>query len=338
MPIVAISGLWFHAQMKKKRPSDPLTAPHVPHPAHPHKRREPLPWHRPKPTEEDPDALRRVQAILASPGYREADEDVDFLNLAETRGVRLQVDYLKPELLLDEHGVNHTIVVFGGTRIPEPAAARRQVEQARAALAADPANPQIAHQLTVAERRLAKSHYYDVAREFGRLVGNAGEGPQDSRVVVVTGGGPGMMEAANRGAFDVGAKSVGLNITLPHEQYPNPYITPELCLRFHYFALRKLHFLLRAKALVAFPGGYGTFDELFETLCLVQTRKIKPVPVILVGADYWRQAFNVDFLVDEGVIDHEDRDLFWFAETAQETWDGILRWHEINGTPLFPPA
>src|SRR5512140_3495252 len=146
---------------------------------------------------------------------------------------------------------------------------------------------------------------------------------------------PGMMEAANRGAFDVGAKSVGLNISLPHEQYPNPYVTPELCFNFHYFALRKLHFLLRAKALVAFPGGYGTLDELFETLALVQTRKMKPIPVVLVGKTYWRRAFSVDFLADEGVIDPEDRELFWYAESAQDIWNGILHWHEINGEPLL---
>ena len=155
-------------------------------------------------------------------------------------------------------------------------------------------------------------------------------------MVVVTGGGPGVMEAANRGAYDVGAKTVGLNITLPHEQYPNPYVTPGLCFQFHYFALRKLHFLLRARALVAFPGGFGTFDELFETLTLVQTRKIKPVPVILVGEDYWRRAVDLDFLVAEGVIDAEDRELLWFAETAQEIWDGIRHWYQLAGEPLFP--
>ena len=141
------------------------------------------------------------------------------------------------------------------------------------------------------------------------------------------------MEAANRGAFDVHAKSIGLNINLPHEQYPNPYITPELCFRVHYFAVRKVHFLLRAVALVAFPGGYGTFDELFETLALIQTRKIRPLPVVLVGERYWRRAFDVDFLVDQGVIDQEDRELFWFAETAQEIWDGIAHWHAESGAP-----
>jgi len=225
--------------------------------------------------------------------------------------------------------------VFGSTRVPEPAAARRNVEQLSAALASDSANVEIARRLAAAERILAKSPYYNIAREFGRLVGQAGPGSDGASIVVTTGGGPGIMEAANRGAFDVGAKTVGLNVSLPHEQYPNPYITPDLCFRFHYFALRKLHFLLRARALVAFPGGYGTLDELFETLTLVQTRKIKPVPVVLVGEAYWRKVFDVEFLVAEGVIDPEDRELFWFAETAQETWDGILGWYEASGAPLI---
>jgi uncharacterized protein (TIGR00730 family) len=307
----------------------------IPAPAHPHRRHEPLPWHRPKPSEEDPDAPRRIQAILDSPSYRQADQDVGFLNLDETRGVRLQIDYLKPEMLLQQHGIRHTIVIFGSTRIPEPAAAQRQVEALHAALDSDPHNDKLHQRLAVAQRLLAKSHYYEVARQFARLVSEAGADSDGSRLVVMTGGGPGMMEAANRGAFDVGAKSIGLNINLPHEQYPNPYMTPDLCFRFHYFALRKLHFLLRTRALVAFPGGYGTFDELFETLTLVQTRKIKPVPIVLVGEEYWRQAFNVDFLVEEGVIDAEDRELFWFAETAEEIWDGILGWHEANDAPLF---
>jgi len=308
--------------------------PHVP--AHPQLRREPLPWHQPKPVEEDPDAPNRVQAILNSPSYRQADRDVDFLNLDETRGVRLQIDYAKPELLLEQHGVEHTIVVFGSTRICEPAAASRRVEALLAALKCSPGDAELEGRLAVAERILAKSHYYDTSRELGRLVGASGKGPHDSRVVLMTGGGPGMMEAANRGAFDVGAKSIGLNISLPHEQYPNPYITPDLCFSFHYFALRKLHFLLRARALVAFPGGYGTFDELFETLTLIQTRSMPPVPVVLVGERYWRKAFDVDFLVEEGVIDAEDRELFWYAETAEEVWEGIQQWHEANGTPLFP--
>jgi uncharacterized protein (TIGR00730 family) len=306
----------------------------IPTPAHPSERRETLPWQRPKAIEEDPEALRRVQAILNSPSYRRADADIDFLARDGVRGVRLQIDYLKPELLLEEHEIHQTIVVFGSTRICEPAAALRNVEALRASQTADSGNMELTRRLAIAERIHAKSHYYEVAREFGRLVSSANHDPRNHNSVILTGGGPGMMEAANRGAFDVGAKSVGLNISLPHEQYPNPYVTPELCFSFHYFALRKLHFLLRAKALVAFPGGYGTFDELFEVLTLVQTRKIKPIPIVLVGESYWRQAVDIDFLVDEGVIDPEDRDLFWFAETAQDIWNGILHWHDACGEPL----
>ena len=317
--------------------SDTQHSPHtrIPSPPHPHRRREPLPWQRPKSPEEDPEARQRVQRILESHSYRLAEADPEFLSRDEARGLRLQLEYLKPETLLDEQGIRHTIVVFGSTRICEPGAARRNVEALRAAQAAAAGDEAITRRLAIAERILAKSHYYEVARELGRLVGEACEKAADrSKVMILTGGGPGMMEAANRGAFDVGAKSLGLNISLPHEQYPNPYITPELCFRFHYFALRKLHFLLRARALVAFPGGYGTFDELFEVLTLVQTRKIKPLPVVLVGENYWRRAVDFDFLVDEGVIDAEDRELFWFAETANEIWSGILDWYDACGAPL----
>jgi uncharacterized protein (TIGR00730 family) len=233
--------------------------------------------------------------LKESENYREADTDVDFLSHDATRGVRLQVDYLKAELALKEHGVEHTIVVFGSTRIREPASALREVHRLQRAIE-DTSNavdvPLLMRQLAIEKRLHAKSHYYDVARSFGRLVGAAGKCPEDCRVTLMTGGGPGIMEAANRGAFDVGAHSIGLNIGLPYEQFPNPYITPGLCFRFHYFALRKLHFLLRAKALVVFPGGFGTFDELFETITLVQTRKIKPVPIVLVDEQYWRKAVN----------------------------------------------
>jgi uncharacterized protein (TIGR00730 family) len=310
-------------------------------PAHPHPyhRREALPWQQPKSPDEEPRALQFVQAIREGSSYRLAEQDVEFITRNDTRGLRLQLEYLKPDVILAEHGVEQTIVVFGSTRIPEPAAAQRNLQKAHVAQAKDPSNPLLARRLAIAERILAKSRYYDVAREFGRLVSQGGFDAGRPRGVVMTGGGPGIMEAANRGAFDVGAKSVGLNIDLPHEQYPNPYITPELCFRLHYFALRKLHLLLRAKALVAFPGGYGTLDELFEVLTLVQTRKIKPIPIVLVGESYWRRAIDFDFLIDEGVIDPEDRELFWFAETAREIWDGILHWHDSSEEPLGnPPA
>ena len=317
-------------------PTSPHTPPKgIPAPPHPHKRREPLPWEQPKTIDEDPLSHQRVQALLDSPSYREADEDVDFLNRDTVRGVRLLLDYLKPETLLAQHGVQHTIVTFGSTRIAEPAAALRKVTELRDATALSPDDAHLHSRLTVAERLLDKSRYYDVAREFGRLVGASGEGPLDSRVVLMTGGGPGLMEAANRGAFDAGAMTVGLNVALPQVQYPNPYVSPGLCFRFHYFAMRKLHFLLRAKALVAFPGGYGTLDELFETLTLVQTRKIRPLPIVLVGEAFWSKAFDLQFLMDEGVIDPEDAELFWYVETAEEAWQGILMWHQDNGTPLF---
>jgi uncharacterized protein (TIGR00730 family) len=318
--------------VKTRRPSS--GKPRVPTPAHPVKRHEPLPWQCPKPPEDDPQAPARVQAILANPSYRRADVDLDFLARDSMRGVRLQIDFLKAEILLQEHRIRHTIVVFGSTRICEPAAAQRKVDELQAAVAAEPGNKDLARRLAIAERVLAKSHYYEVARDFGRLVSTTNQAANGQHSVIVTGGGPGIMEAANRGAFDTGAKSVGLNISLPLEQYPNPYITPDLCFSFRYFAMRKLHFLLRAKALVAFPGGYGTFDELFEVLTLVQTRKIKPIPIVLVGESYWRRAVDLDFLIDEGVIEQEDRDLFWFAETAQEIWNGILHWHDNNGEPL----
>ena len=320
--------------MSEESATLPTNPARVPPPAHPRKRREPLPWHRPKPTDEDPDAPARVRAIIDSPSYRQADQDVEFLNCDDARGLRLQLDYRKTELLLEQHGIAHTIVVFGSTRIREPRSAQRDVAALRAACDANPNDAALCQRLAIAERIAAKSRYYDIAREFCRLASAIHPTARRERVLVMTGGGPGIMEAANRGAHDAGARSIGLNITLPHEQYPNPYVTPDLCFRFHYFAVRKLHFLMRARALVAFPGGYGTMDELFEILTLVQTRKMQPLPIILVGESYWRQAFNPDFLVDEGVVDPEDRDLFWFAETAEEIWNDILHWHDLTGGPL----
>jgi uncharacterized protein (TIGR00730 family) len=301
-------------------------------------RREPLPWEEPKPAVDDPQAPERVRELLASPTYRQADKDLDFLDSEDTRGVRLQIDYLKPELELRRRGVEHTIVVFGSTRIREPAAAARRVHNLKQALQGAPADAELARLLAIAERLHAKSHYYDVARELGRLVGECRGNGFECRLLLMTGGGPGIMEAANRGAHDVGAPSVGLNIALPREQFPNPYMSTELCFRFHYFAMRKLHFLLRARALVAFPGGYGTLDEVFETLTLVQTRTIAPVPVVFVGEEYWRRAVDFEFLVDEGFIEREDRDLFWFAESAEEVWRSILAWHERRGAPLLTPC
>ncbi|HHJ34528.1 MAG TPA: LOG family protein [Gammaproteobacteria bacterium] len=307
----------------------------IPEPARADERKEPLPWNTPKSSVEDPECPSKLQAIFESPSYVPAIEDIDFLNGDDARGVRLQLDYLKPDRVLKEHGIKHTIVVFGSTRIVEPLAAKSKVDKLHDALAEKPESKTLQQRLRIAERILDKSQYYHVARDFSRMVADAGGGPGDSRLVVMTGGGPGIMEAANRGAHDVQGQTVGLNITLPHEQYPNPYVTPELCFQFHYFSLRKMHFMLRARALVAFPGGYGTFDELFETLTLIQTRKIKPIPVVLVGESYWRKAFDVDFLVEEGVIDIEDRELFWYAETAEEIWNGLQSWCRCEGNNLI---
>jgi hypothetical protein len=280
-------------------------------------------------------AAKRLQAILSSPSYRKADEDIHFLTSAEARGPRLELEYLKAELLLRRHGVTDTIVVFGSTRIVEPALAESRLAESQARATANPNDAALARQLAAAKRARENSRYYQIAREFGGLVGAARESGDQPRLAIVTGGGPGIMEAANRGAFEAGAETVGLNITLPHEQLPNSYVTPSLCLRFRYFALRKMHFMLRARALVAFPGGFGTFDELFETLTLVQTGKVKPIPIILVGESYWRRAFDVDFLLDEGVIGPQDRDIFRYAETAPDIWEEIRRWGERKADLLF---
>lgn len=310
----------------------------VPQPPHRVRRGRKLPSETQKSPMDDPDAASRVAELMQSDSYRDTDIDSHFPEEASLRGLRLQMDYLKPELRLEAAGIEHTIVVFGGTRIVEKAEADRRAAKLQSACKQEPENEDLARELNIAKSVQAKSRYYTVAREFGAIVGMAGDGPQDCRVTLVTGGGPGIMEAANRGAFDVGAKTIGLNITLPHEQYPNPYLTPGLCFRLRYFAIRKLHFLLRARALVVFPGGYGTLDELFETLNLVQTRTIDPLPVVLVGSDYWQRLIDFDMLVTEGVVDPEDRDLFWFAETALEAWDGVCEWHRLTGTPLHCTA
>ena len=299
------------------------------------KRKITLPWEHPKLEEEDPHSLELIERIMKSPTYAIAETDSAFLNAYETRGIRLELDYLKAELKMKEYGIEHTIVVFGSARIVERQTALKRLEQIEAMLKTQPNSKELLRELQVAERMVSKSIYYDDAREFGALVGKSGEAVEDCRVTLMTGGGPGIMEAANRGAYDVGAKSIGLNIKLPHEQYPNPYITPDLCFLFHYFAIRKLHFLNRAKALVVYPGGFGTFDELFETLTLIQTEKTDQIPVVFVGKEYWKKAINFEFLQEEGVIDPQDLDIFYFADNAHEAWEYILSWHKEEGRPLY---
>lgn len=270
------------------------------------------------------------QAIRQSPSLVLAERDVDLLARPELRAVRLQLEFLKPELSLIEHQIKSTIVVFGSTEIRERAKAEARLKKAQELATQDPGNARRARQVARCQRLLAKSHFYDTAREFSRLVSSQAQTDGERHYVVVTGGGPGLMEAANRGAFEVGAKSIGLNILLPKEQQPNHFITPELCFQFHYFSLRKLHFLLRAKALVVFPGGFGTIDELFDALTLRQTRRMQEIPIVMVGRDYWERVLNLPFLADEGIISDDDLDLVQYAETPEEIWQAIRRFHHEN--------
>jgi uncharacterized protein (TIGR00730 family) len=252
------------------------------------------------------------------PAYRLAFQDMDFLLREDLRPVRFQLELLKPELLLDEANIASTFVFYGSARIPEPDKAD--------ALIAGAATESQRH---IAERLKAKSHYYDEARKLARMAARAGlDAEGRKQFVVCSGGGPSIMEAANRGATDEGAESIGLNIVLPHEQMPNPYVTPSLSFQFHYFALRKMHFLLRARAVAIFPGGFGTFDESFELLTLVQTGKVKKMPILYFGREFWERVINFEALVEEGVIAPDDLKLFNFVETAEEAWAFICAHYE----------
>jgi hypothetical protein len=236
--------------------------------------------------------------------------------------VRLQLELLKPELILQEHQIESAIVIFGSARIPEPQDALNGLQAAKAELQRDAGNPLLQRRLRIAERRLANSRYYEEARKLGRLIGAHSD---NHRFVVMTGGGSGIMEAANRGAQDAGALNIGMNIVLPHEQLPNPYITPELNFQFHYFAIRKMHLIMRARTLIAFPGGFGTLDELFETLTLIQTGKVRALSVLLFGKEFWERVIHFQTLVDEGTIAPEDLRLFTYVDTAEEAWDHIMQ-------------
>lgn len=248
-------------------------------------------------------------AQTRSPTYRLAFDDPDFMLRDELRPVRLQLELLKPELIMQEYGIDSTVVLFGGARIPRPEDK------------GDARTPTLA----------ALSHYYDEAREFARLISLESRANGHREKVIVSGGGPGVMEAASRGAADAGGISVGLNIVLPHEQAPNEYVTPELCFNFHYFAIRKMHFLMRAAAVVVFPGGFGTLDEMFESLTLIQTRRMKPVPFLLFGRAFWEKIVNWEALAEAGTISPEDLELFQFVETAAEAVDAIARWESRAG-------
>ncbi|MFZ2388567.1 MAG: TIGR00730 family Rossman fold protein [Polaromonas sp.] len=261
---------------------------------------------------------------LRPDAHRLAFADPEFLLRRETRGIRFQLEMLKPELDQQDQGIENTIVVFGSARFPAP-------EQADAALKLAEESGDAA-ELALARRHVRNAFYYDQARLFARLVaGYSNPRPPSERLFICTGGGPGIMEAANRGAQEMGALTVGLNIVLPHEQSSNPYISPSLNFKFHYFALRKMHFMMRAKALVAFPGGFGTLDELFEIITLVQTRKAKPVPIILFGSEYWKRLFNFDVMIEEGAITPDDLKLFKYVDDPQDAWKAIKHFYELNG-------
>jgi len=269
-----------------------------------------------------------LEKIVVSPTYKLAEDDKDFLKEYETRGVRLELDYLKAELTMKKFGIEHTIAVFGSARILPQKVAKKRVDE----LITQKASKDEIKRATIA---LNNSFYYEDARELGKIIGNSGKSPQDNRVIAMTGGGPGIMEAVNKGAWEVGANSIGLNIKLPFEQHPNPYITPELCLLFHYFSIRKFHFFQRAKAMVVYPGGFGTMDELFELLTLKQTGSMQQIPVVMVGKQWWSNFLNIEFLLEEGMISKKDLDIFVMVDSAKEAWEHILNWHSDNAKPLF---
>ncbi len=259
---------------------------------------------------------------LDADAYRLAFADPEFLLRRETRGIRIQLEMLKPDIDQSAQGIESTVVVFGSARFPAPETAAASLERAQASGDEEA--------IALAQRHVRNARHYDQARLFARLVaGHSARKPREQRLFICTGGGPGIMEAANRGAAEMGALSVGLNIALPHEQSANPYVTPSLSFKFHYFAMRKMHFMMRAKALVAFPGGFGTLDELFEVITLVQTRKAKPVPIVLFGTDYWKRLVNFDMLVEEGAISPEDLKLVTYVDEPQDAWDAIRSFYHL---------
>jgi uncharacterized protein (TIGR00730 family) len=263
------------------------------------------------------DLEQAKQSRMENASYRLAYTDEEFISRDELRAVRLQLEWLKPDLVQEEHNINSTVAIFGGSRFQEPGIKSKSIGTER-----------YVKQDSIAQNIQNNSSYYQMARSLAQKITRLSLQHDGHEFVVVTGGGPGIMEAANRGASDIGGKSIGLNIVLPFEQKPNPYITPDLCFQFHYFAVRKMHFLKRAKGLVVFPGGFGTLDELFEILTLIPTKKIKPVPVVLVGKEYWKSLINLEFLIDQGAIAAEDVALIQWANSDDEAFDYLkTRWN-----------
>lgn len=267
-----------------------------------------------------------VASIEHESSYIRAYEDIDLLNRPVMRPVRIELEVLKPELYLQALNITQSIVCFGSARVQPEKEAKAKVAQAKKNLAKNPKSKALQERLTEAEGLLSLSKYYEVGRELAKLVVKKGK----NRFAVVTGGGPGLMEAANRGAFENGGKSVGFNVTLPHEQHPNPYISKNLAFLFHYFAIRKLHLVMRSRAFVVLPGGYGTFDELFEILTLIKTGKKEEIPVILVGREFWSSVVNFKALASYGVIDNDEARTCHIVDTAQEAWDIIAKFYKIK--------
>ena len=273
---------------------------------------------------DDPELVsKNLELIISSSNYQLAHEDRDLLNSDEMRGVRMLLEISKPEKILEEQNILSTIIVFGGANLSDKSSIDHRIEKAKTSLTKDPSSTNLKRELTRLKNLLSTSHYYDSAREFAKIVSRKNQKEHCNSHVIVTGGGPGIMEAANRGAFDADCKSIGLNISLPNEQHPNAYITPGLCFKFNYFALRKFHFVMRSVAAVFFPGGFGTLDELFELLTLRQTGMKNQIPIILFGRDYWTKLINFQFLADYGLISDDNMDLFQYADSALEAWEII---------------
>jgi len=270
---------------------------------------------------------RAETAYDQSNSYELSFLDQSFLLRRDLRPLRLQLELLKAELVQQEHNIRATIVVFGSARSLTPEAAAQTLREWEERRTESPDDPLVEQSWRRAKSQVELSVYYAAARDFAKLVTQHNLQQPEREMAIVTGGGPGIMEAANRGAHDVGGRSIGLNIILPHEQHPNPFITPELCFQFHYFALRKMHFLMRAKALVAFPGGFGTLDELFETLTLVQTGKVRRLPILLFGSEFWKRMIDFDHLLEIGCIRPSDMSLFQYVDTAEDAWQRISEFY-----------
>ncbi len=271
-----------------------------------------------------------LEAILKSNSYKLAHEDLELLNTDEMRGVRMLLEITKPEQAIEKENIISTVIIFGGVHISEEITSKRRLNETSKLLEKNPKSILLMQKLKRYKNLYSMSHYYSSARELSKLISIETKLERPHAHVIVTGGGPGIMEAANRGAFDAGCKSIGLNISLPNEQHPNSFITPGLCFKFNYFAMRKFHFVMRSEAAVFFPGGFGTLDELFELLTLRQTGMKKNIPIILFGRDYWNKVINFEYLCDMGLIEEKHLSIFKYADSAEEAWALIKKFNNSN--------